>query len=68
MKPNQQLRETAKKEGVFLWEIAEEIGFSEGYFSRLLRHDLTETLHLSCQKAIKAINERKKKGSNDGPD
>ena len=38
--PNQTIRRTAAAAGVRLWQIADRMGYSECYFSRLLRKDL----------------------------
>ena len=40
---NQEIRQTAKKSGVKLWQIADQLGINDGNFSRKLRHELTET-------------------------
>lgn len=40
---NQEIRQTAKKSGVKLWQIADKLGINDGNFSRKLRHELTET-------------------------
>ncbi len=37
---NVEIRETAKRSGVKLWQVAEEIGMSDAAFSRKLRHEL----------------------------
>ena len=38
--PNQTIRRTAAAAGVRLWQIADRMGYSECYFSRLLRKEL----------------------------
>lgn len=40
---NHEIRQTAKKSGVKLWQIADKLGINDGNFSRKLRHELTET-------------------------
>ena len=40
MKANMDIRDAAKRAGVFLWEIAGEIGINDGNFSRRLRKEL----------------------------
>lgn len=40
---NQEIRQTAKKSGVKLWQIADKLGINDGNFSRKLRHELTES-------------------------
>lgn len=37
---NNDIREAAKKAGVFLWQIAAEYGVNDSNFSRKLRHEL----------------------------
>lgn len=37
---NDDIREHAKKSGVFLWQVAEAIGINDGNFSRKLRREL----------------------------
>lgn len=37
---NAEIRNEAKKAGVYLWQIAERIGLSDGNFSRKLRREL----------------------------
>ena len=39
---NQEIRQTAKNQGVKLWQIADKLGINDGNFSRKLRHELTE--------------------------
>lgn len=40
---NAEIRETAKRSGIKLWQVAEEIGMSDAAFSRKLRHELPDT-------------------------
>jgi len=37
---NDDLRKMAKKQGVWLWKIADELSLTDGNFSRLLRYEL----------------------------
>lgn len=37
---NIEIREAAKRNGVFLWQVAEHIGVNDGNLSRKLRHEL----------------------------
>ena len=39
---NKEIRETAKKSSVYLWQIADELGITDGNFSRKLRKELPE--------------------------
>ena len=38
--PNQTIRRTAAAAGVKLWQIADRMGYTDSYFSRLLRKEL----------------------------
>lgn len=40
---NQDVRAAAKQAGVFLWQIAAELGVNDGNFSRKLRKELPDT-------------------------
>lgn len=42
MKANRLIRESAKSNGVKLWQIAEAYGVNDGNFSRKLRRELPE--------------------------
>ena len=37
--PNQTIRRTAAAAGVKLWQIADRMGYTDSYFSRLLRKE-----------------------------
>lgn len=50
---NAEIRETAKRSGVKLWQVAEEIGMSDAAFSRKLRHELTDK---DRERVLNAIN------------
>ena len=39
---NQDLREYAEKKKVFLWEIADKFGFTNNYFSVLMRKEFSQ--------------------------
>lgn len=41
MKKNLDIRAAAKAKGIFLWEIAEALGTSDTYFSKLLRKEFS---------------------------
>lgn len=41
LKANQDIRERAKDKGVFLWQIAAELGMHDSNYSRLLRKELS---------------------------
>lgn len=50
---NVEVRETAKRNGVKLWQVAEEIGMSDAAFSRKLRHELPDA---DRERVLNAIN------------
>ena len=50
---NQKIKELIKKHRLFRYEVAEEMGISEGYLSTLLRKPLTEEME---RKVLEAIN------------
>jgi hypothetical protein len=39
---NMEIRETAKRYGVYLWEVAATYGINDGNFSRKLRNELPQ--------------------------
>mgnify|MGYP000945213226 CR=1 FL=1 len=41
MRANREIREQAKRKGVFLWQIAEKYPLSDANFSKLLRRELS---------------------------
>ena len=41
-KNNDNIRQAAKDNGVFLWQVAERYGVSEAHFCRVMRKQLTE--------------------------
>lgn len=43
MSANKEIKETALKNGVYLWEIADKLGIWDSTFSRKLRHELPDT-------------------------
>lgn len=50
---NVEIRDTAKRRGVKLWQVAEEIGMSDAAFSRKLRHELADE---DRERVLNAIN------------
>ena len=42
MLANKDIRTTAAMEGVKLWQIADQLGITDNWFSRKLRHELPE--------------------------
>ena len=39
---NCEIKERAKKKGVYLWQVADALGMTDSYFSRKLRKELPE--------------------------
>jgi len=54
-KPNKEIREAIEKKRVKYYEVAEKIGVSSCYFSRLLQRELPEERKKEILKAIKSI-------------
>lgn len=54
---NSDIRQAAFSSGVYLWEIAEAMGVTDGTFSRKLRRELDEKEEIL--KIIKTISKRK---------
>lgn len=52
---NEEVRDTAKKAGVFLWQIAAEMGMNDGNFSRKLRHELPADEKAEIMKIISRL-------------
>lgn len=68
MRANERIRQEAGKNGIFLWQIAYELGISESYFCRLLRQELPEIEREKCMRAIDAVVERRKRAIREGSD
>ncbi|MDD5795845.1 MAG: hypothetical protein PUD24_02765 [Oscillospiraceae bacterium] len=54
MNANREIKVTAKKKGVFLWEVADKIGIVDSSFSRKLRKELPDS---EKQEIFKIIDE-----------
>lgn len=61
-KANLDVRECAKKAGVYLWQIAAAIGVSEPTFNRRMRVEMPETEKEQVKKVISRL-ETEQKGS-----
>lgn len=59
MTRNDEVRNTAKRNGIKLWELAGEIGVADTTFSRWLRVELTEHQKEKVMAAMKRIIERR---------
>ena len=68
---NQNIRKAAAEAGVKLWQIADKLGYTDSYFSRLLRKELPEDKQAQIMQIIadleqEAENSQIKKGMNCG--
>lgn len=52
---NKDIRDAAKKVGVFLWQIAAEMGMNDGNFSRKLRYELPADEKAKIMKIISGL-------------
>ena len=53
---NKRIRREAENKGVFLWEIAEQLGITDSTLSRKLRRELPEEEQTAILKIIKEIS------------
>ena len=53
---NEMIRKMAKAKNVKLWEIADELGLSDGNFSRKLRKELSNEEQKHCAEIIEKIS------------
>lgn len=60
MKMNKDVREAARRNGVYLYEIADALGKSEPTFNRWLRKEMTEEMKNKAFAAIEKIVEQRK--------
>lgn len=56
---NTDIRQAANASGVYLWEIAEALGVTDGTFSRKLRRELDESEKKRIFKIIRDVSKRK---------
>lgn len=61
-KANLDVRECAKKAGIYLWQIAAAIGVSEPTFNRRMRVEMPESEKKRIFKAIEQIETERKGG------
>ena len=55
-RPNDDVREYAKKHDVRLWQVAESLGISDSMLSKRLRHDLSAEDKEEIYEAIRTIS------------
>lgn len=65
MQANMEIRSSAKKAGVKLWEVAEAIGITDGMFSRKLRRELPEAEQRKILCIVADIARRKEAEENE---
>ena len=53
---NKDIREYARSKGVLLWQIADGLGITDGYFSRKLRHEFTPEDKLKIMQIIDEVS------------
>ena len=58
---NSDIKQIAKQNGVFLYEIAKELNINDGNFSRKLRYELTNNEKEKILKIIEIIKEKRGK-------
>lgn len=66
MKKNSDVREAARRNGVYLYEIADALGKSEPTFNRWLRKELNEKQKADAFTAIEKIAANKREEGNSG--
>ena len=54
---NQAIRQTAAAKGVKLWQIADKLGYTDSYFSRLLRKELPEDKQAQIMQIIAELEQ-----------
>ena len=55
---NQEIKNKVKENGLFMWQIADEIGISEPTLVRWMRYPLSAEKRASVMDAIKHLKER----------
>ena len=59
LRPNNDVRDAVAGEGFCLWQLAAELGLSDGALSRRLRTELTASEKESCFKAVERMKARR---------
>lgn len=60
-KRNNDIRKAIKAAGLYNYEVAEELGLNDSYFSRILHTKLSTARHDVIMAAVEALEERKGK-------
>ncbi len=60
-RPNNDIRDALTSAGFFQWELAAELGLSDGALSRRLRTELTASEKETCFKAVERMKEQRER-------
>ena len=60
-RPNNDIRDSLTRAGFFQWELAAELGLSDGALSRRLRTELTASEKEACFKAVERMKEQRER-------
>lgn len=61
LRPNNDVRDAVAGEGFCLWQLAAELGLSDGTLSRKLRTEMTASEKESCFKAVERMKARRER-------
>lgn len=60
-RPNNDIRDALTRAGFFQWELAAELGLSDGALSRRLRTELTASEKEACFKAVERMKAQRER-------
>lgn len=58
-RPNRDVREAVQDAGFYQWQLAAELGLSDGALTRRLRTELTASEKKACFKAVERMKEQR---------
>lgn len=61
LRPNNDVRDAVADEGFCLWQLAAELGLSDGALSRKLRTELTASEKETCFKAVERMKKQRER-------
>lgn len=61
IRPNNDVRDAVVSAGFFQWQLAAELGLSDGALSRKLRTELTASEKEACFKAVERMKEQRER-------
>ena len=61
LRPNNDVRDAVADEGFCLWQLATELGLSDGALSRKLRTELTASEKEMCFKAVERMKKQRER-------